>query len=385
MKDKIMKQLENLRNNSLWREMPDIQTGAGRYVEMNGAEYLNLSSNNYLGLSENELVKKEAAEALEKYGTSSGASRIVTGNYKLYDDLERKTASFKNTKKALVTNSGYAANIAIYQSLAGRDTVVFSDRLNHASIIDGIRLSGAKHVRYKHCDMADLEELLIRHKDAKEKIIATDTVFSMDGDVCPLYRILTLAEKYGCLTVIDEAHATGVFGRGRGYAHELGLADRVDIHMGTFSKALGSFGAYIAADEYIIDYLRNTARPFIFSTSLPPSVVGASVGALKYMAKYPEVGGRLLDAAEELRHYLNKLGFDTGRSSSQIIPVILGDNGRTLKAKEFLLGKGIYAAAVRPPTVPENTARLRLTLRLDVLDMMQTVKDAFKALKEAGL
>ena len=385
MRDKILRELEKFKNEDLYREMPEMENGAGKYIAIGDNQYLNLSSNNYLGLSELDIVRDEAVKAVENYGTTSGASRIVTGNYKIYDDLERKVASYKNFESALVYNSGYAANLAVYSALCGRDTLVFSDKLNHASIIDGIKLSGAKHIRYKHRDMADLEALLEKHKDAKEKVIATDTIFSMDGDVCPLYKIASLAEKYGAMTIIDEAHATGVFGRGRGYAHEVGLTDRIDVHMGTFSKALGSFGGYVAADEVIIDFLRNKSRSFIYSTSLPPAVVGATIGALKYMAKYPEIGGRLLDAAEDLRLYLMDLGFDTGASMTQIIPVILGENKRALIAKEFLLEKGIYAAAIRPPTVPANSARLRLSLRLDVLDEMDRIKQSFKELKAVGI
>lgn len=385
MRDKILRELEKIKSENLYREMPGMLEGAGKYINVDGKEYLNLSSNNYLGLSELETVRDEARKAVDTYGTTSGASRIVTGNYKIYDDLERKMASFKNREKALVFNSGYAANLAVYTSICGRDTHVFSDKLNHASIIDGIKLSGAKHIRYKHNDMADLEALLEKYKDVKEKVIATDTIFSMDGDVCPLYKIVSLAEKYGAMTVIDEAHATGVFGRGRGYAHEIGLADQVDIHMGTFSKALGSFGGYVAADKVIIDFLRNKARSFIYSTSLPPAAVGATIGSLKHLAKYPEIGGRLLDAAEDLRFYLMGLGFDTGKSMTQIIPVILGDNKRALIAKEYLMEKGMYVAAIRPPTVPVNSARLRLSLRLDVLDEMDRIKQAFKDMKGAGI
>jgi len=385
MFERIEKELSRLSNENLYREMPNMAEGAGKYVILNSKRYLNLSSNNYLGLSELDSVRAEAVNAVEKFGTTSGASRIVTGNFSIYDRLEQMTASYKNQERALVFNSGYAANLAVYTSMCGRGTHVFSDKLNHASIIDGIKLSGAKHIRYKHNDMADLEALLEKYKDAAEKIIATDTIFSMDGDVCPLYKITALAEKYDAMIVVDEAHATGVFGRGRGYAHELGLAERVDIHMGTFSKALGSFGGYVASSEKIIDLLRNKARSFIYSTSLPPAVVGASVGALKHMAKYPEIGGRLLDGAEDLCLYIQSLGFDTGESMTQIIPVIFGDNKRALIAKEFLMEKGIYAAAIRPPTVPENTARLRLSLRLDILDEIDFIKETLKELKESGI
>jgi len=385
MKEKIARELEKIKSKDLYREMPEMSEGAGKYITIGDNRYLNLSSNNYLGLSELESVRVKSIEAVENFGTTSGASRIVTGNYSLYDTLEQKTADFKNREKALVFNSGYAANLAVYSSLASRDTLVFSDKLNHASIIDGIKLSGAKQIRYKHNDMADLESLLEKHKDAKEKIIATDTIFSMDGDTCPLSKIVALAEKYSAMTILDEAHATGVFGRGRGFAHEVGLSERVDVHMGTFSKALGSFGGYVAADEIIIDYLRNKARSFIYSTSLPPAVVGASLASLDYVMKKPEIGGRLLDAAEDLRRYLQALGYDTGDSTTQIIPVILGENKRALTAKKFMMERGLYLAAIRPPTVPNNTARLRLTLRLDVLDEMERIKAEFKAMRESGI
>ncbi|PLX70141.1 MAG: 8-amino-7-oxononanoate synthase [Denitrovibrio sp.] len=385
MKDKILRNLEKLKEENLYREMPEMAEGAGKYIKLNDKEYLNLSSNNYLGLSELESVREEAKKAVDDFGTTSGASRIVTGNFSIYDQLESRMANYKNKQKSLVFNSGYAANLAVYSTLASRDTLVFSDKLNNASIIDGIKLSGAKQIRYKHNDTADLEALLEKHSNCTEKIIATDSIFSMDGDTCFLYKITALAEKYGALTIIDEAHATGVLGRGRGFAHEIGLADKVDVHMGTFSKALGSFGGYVAADEYIIDWMRNKARSFIFSTSLPPAVIGATIGSLKHLAKYPEIGGRLLDAAEDLRFYLQGLGFDTGGSSTQIIPIILGDNKRALMAKEFLMAKGLYVAAIRPPTVPVNSARLRLSLRLDILGEMDKIKSAFKALKEAGI
>lgn len=385
MKEKIAREIMELQEDNLYREMPEISDGAGKYVEIKGKKYLNLASNNYLGLSDIKSVRDEAVNAVEKYGTTSGASRIVTGNYSLYDELERKTASYKEQERALVFNSGYAANLAVYSALASRNTLIFSDKLNHASILDGIRLSCAKQIRYRHNNMEELEELLEKNKDAAEKIIATDTVFSMDGDACLLHKIIALAEKYNALTIVDEAHATGVFGRGRGYAHELGLADKIDVHMGTFSKALGSFGGYVAADKILIDWLRNKSRSFIYSTSLPPAVVGASVGSLKYMAKNPEIGGRLLDEAEDLRFYLQSLGFDTGRSVTQIIPVILKDNRRALVAKEFLMEMGLFVAAIRPPTVPDGTARLRISLRLDVINDMELIRKAFKALKESGI
>jgi len=385
MRDKIKKKLNELREQHLFRTMPEMSEGAGRFVTVNGSKYLNLASNNYLGLSEVEAIRSASAEAVMKLGTTSGASRIVTGNYSIYDELEHRTALFKQTEKALVFNSGYAANLAIFSAFADRSTAVFSDKLNHASIIDGIILSGAKHVRYKHNDVSDLAALLEKNKDIKDKIIATDTVFSMDGDVCRLRDIVALAKEYGALTVIDEAHASGVFGRGCGYAREAGLETSVDVHMGTFSKAFGSFGAYVAGDEDIIDYLRNKGRSFIYSTSLPPAVVAASLAALNYVQDNHDIGYRLLDFADSIRGALRSMGFDTGLSVTQIIPVILGTNERVLLAKEFLMEKGIYVGAIRPPTVPVNTARLRLTMRLDVMDEQERILDAFRALKASGI
>ncbi|WP_415238482.1 aminotransferase class I/II-fold pyridoxal phosphate-dependent enzyme [Seleniivibrio woodruffii] len=394
MRDKIKKKLNELRENSLFRVMPEISEGAGKYisVEINKGfgktevrKYINMASNNYLGLSEIQEIKRASADAVLELGTTSGASRIVTGNYNLYDELERVTAEFKQTEASLVFNSGYAANVAVFSALADRNTAVFSDKLNHASIIDGILLSGAKHIRYRHNDIDDLAALLEKHKDEKDKIIATDTIFSMDGDVCRLRAIVELAEAYGAMTIVDEAHASGIFGRGRGYAHEAGLEKRVDIHMGTFSKAFGSFGAYVAADRDIIDYLRNKGRSFIYSTSLPPAVVAANLAALKYVEDHHDIGYRLLDAADDIRRQLQVMGFDTGDSVTQIIPVILGTNERVLMAKEFLMEKGIYVGAIRPPTVPVNTARLRMTVRLDVLDETERILDAFRALKAAGI
>jgi len=394
MRDKIKKKLNELRENSLFRVMPEISEGAGKYisVEINKGfgktevrKYINMASNNYLGLSEIQEIKRASADAVLELGTTSGASRIVTGNYNLYDELERATAEFKQTEASLVFNSGYAANVAVFSALADRNTAVFSDKLNHASIIDGILLSGAKHIRYRHNDIDDLAALLEMHKDEKDKIIATDTIFSMDGDVCRLRAIVELAEAYGAMTIVDEAHASGIFGRGRGYSHEAGLEKRVDIHMGTFSKAFGSFGAYVAADRDIIDYLRNKGRSFIYSTSLPPAVVAANLAALKYVEDHHDIGYRLLDAADDIRRQLQVMGFDTGDSVTQIIPVILGTNERVLMAKEFLMEKGIYVGAIRPPTVPVNTARLRMTVRLDVLDETERILDAFRALKAAGI
>jgi len=369
---------------ALWREIPPVDRGADRMVLWQGRRLLNLASNNYLGLAGRGELRAAAVRAAEEYGTTAGASRLVTGNFAPYDELERLTAEFKAQRAALVLGSGYMANLCVMVALADRHTVVFSDRLNHASIVDGITLARAAHVRYRHGDMEHLAALLAHHAGAARKIIVTDTVFSMDGDVADLAHIVELAQAHGALTVVDEAHATGVLGEGRGLAHELGLSEAVDVHMGTFSKALGSYGAYVAGREDVVAMLRNFGRPFIFSTALPPAVVGASLAALRLVAAGGAKARKLLDSAAALRHHLVALGFSTGRSVTQIIPVLLGDNAAALAARDFLMERGVLAPAIRPPTVPEGSARLRVSLRADLTEAdMERVHTAFEELAVA--
>lgn len=384
MREKLKHELEKIKSEGLYRSLPDIDEGAGKYIISGGKRLLNLASNNYLGISEKKELTDEAQTALVALGCSSGASRVVTGNFSLYGTLEKEMAEFKGTESCLVLNTGYMANLAVIASLAGRHTAVFSDKLNHASIIDGIKLSGAKHIRYRHNDTAHLAELLEQYKSTEEKIIVTDSVFSMDGDRADLKEITRLAEKYGALTIVDEAHATGVLGCGRGLAHELGLEKRIDVHMGTFSKALGSFGAYIAGDAYITDFIRNKGRAFIFTTSLPPAVIGANLGALRWLKSNPSCGEELLKKAAAVRNALNLAGFDTAGSSTQIIPVIIGDNFKVQKAGRLLEDAGIRTGVIRPPTVPDGTARLRLSIRLDLNhDELEHVVHSVRRLKNA--
>lgn len=358
--------MRELRERSLIRQIPPVDLGADKVLRYDGRKLLNLASNNYLGLAGHPALKQAAVEAAQRYGTSSGASRLISGNYRLLDELEAEVREFKGQEDALVVGSGFAANLLILSSLADRHTVVFSDRLNHASIVDGIRLSGAHHVRYRHGDMEHLASLLEKHVDAPRKLLVTDTVFSMDGDLADLGRIVDLCQRHSVLSVVDEAHAAGILGQGRGLAAELGLADRVDVHMGTFSKGFGSYGAYIAGRADIIEYLRNKGRPFIFSTALPPAVAGASLAAVRLVREEPRMGAGLLSVAEGVREHLRSLGLDTGPSQTAIIPVILGDNESALTARDRLMEQGVLVGAVRPPTVPEGTARLRISLRADL-------------------
>jgi 8-amino-7-oxononanoate synthase len=379
-----------LRRESLYRETPDIDHGADRQLIFQGAPLLNLAANNYLGLAGCPELIQAAVAATREYGAGSGASRLVTGNCRVHDDLDLALARFKGTQAALALGSGYAANLAVLTAFADRHTLVFADKLSHASLIDGALLSGARLIRFRHNDMTHLGELLTAHTAHERKIVVTESVFSMDGDVPDLREFVRLGREHGALIVLDEAHAAGVFGLGRGLAHELGIDTEVDIQMGTLSKAFGSCGGYLCASRDYISLIENRGRAFIYSTAQPPGVAAASLAAVELVtAQAAQDGGpgkRLLALAAEARQYLASLGFDTGRSASQIVPVILGPGEAVLAAREFLIKRGLYAAAIRPPTVPAGTARLRLSFRADLTEAdLELFKNAFAALARAGL
>lgn len=375
--------LDTLSAKNHLRTIPDTDNSADLYLNHQGRMLLNLASNNYLGLAGSDRHKQAAIKAVNSYGTSSSASRLISGNYQACDQLEDRLCRFKKTPAALVTGSGYSANLCILGALAGRKSIIFSDRLNHASITDAALLSRARSIRYRHADMDHLEFLLKKHQGYPEKILITDTVFSMDGDTAPLLDIVELCKKYQVLISVDEAHATGIFGKGRGLAHHLGVANEIQVHMGTFSKALGSYGGYIASGSDIISLIINRGRPFIYSTALPPAVIGASLAGLDSVLDSPEKGSQLLDMARHMRNFLHDLGFDTGQSATQIIPVKLGRSSLVLQARQMLMESGIFAGAVRPPTVPSGTARLRLSLRTDMgRNEIGKIKQAFILLKK---
>jgi 8-amino-7-oxononanoate synthase len=379
---RIEGELAELEKGSMLREVPAVDNGSAKELIFKGRKLLNLASNDYLGLAMDEALAQASAEAVRNYGCGSAASRLVTGNFRIYDELERELAAFKEQEDSMLFTSGYAANLAIMDSFAGRRTTVFSDKLNHASILDGIRMSGARQVRYRHNDLAHLKKRMEAAKDAQERILITDTIFSMDGDLAYLEEIADLCDFYDTMLVLDEAHAEGVFGAGKGIAFERGIAERVDLHMGAFSKGFGSLGGAVSGRQELISYLRNKGRSFVFTTALPPSVIGANLAALRLVAADPSRGERLLKMSKDLKEYLESLDFDCGNSESQIIPVILGDNETALTARDRLIEKDIYAAAIRPPTVPDGTARLRLSLRADLtVDDLQKIKSAFAGLK----
>lgn len=375
--------LEKQKKANLFRTLLPLEAGQDLYINLKGKQLLNLASNNYLGLHKHPLILDYSHKLLAKYGSTSGASPLVSGRFQEVLELENTLSKFKQKEKSLLFTSGYMTNLGLLSSLAGPKTVVFSDKLNHASIIDGIILARAKLVRYHHLDMQHLNWLLEKYKNTPQKIIVTDSIFSMDGDLAPLKELVELKTKYQALLIIDEAHATGIFGQGKGLAHHFNLDQEIDIHMGTFSKALASLGGYVCASKEVIDFLINKARSFIYSTFLPPACIGASLGAIKVLEQDPNLGQRLLALAKEIRLFLQSLGFDTGNSNSQIIPIILKDPLKTLKAKNFLEQKGLFIPAIRPPTVPENTSRLRLSLRLDLREKeIAKIKSIFEELSK---
>jgi 8-amino-7-oxononanoate synthase len=352
--------LEDRKREGLLREIHDRASAMGRTITVDGRELLNFASNDYLGLASNEKLKQAASKAIMIFGTGAGASRLLSGGTRLHEELEQGVASFKGTPSALVFNSGYAANTGVLPALAGEGNAIFSDELNHASLIDGCRLSGAAKYIYRHADMEHLEDFL-GSSTAKQKVVATDSVFSMDGDIAPLAGLMELSEKYGAILYIDDAHGTGTLGNGRGALAHFGLnpGPRV-IQMGTFSKALGSFGAFVAADRGTTRWLINSARSLIYSTALPPAAIAASIAALEIVGTDSAPVERLWENRERLAGGLADLGLNTGRSRTPIIPVLFDSVEGALAASARLRKEGIYAPAIRPPTV--KRPRLRLTV-----------------------
>ncbi|MFN2612140.1 MAG: 8-amino-7-oxononanoate synthase [Solirubrobacterales bacterium] len=333
----------------------------GPRVLLDGQPVLLLCSNNYLGLADHPRVRAAAAEAAMGLGTSAGASRLISGTMTVHGHLERRLAEFKGTEAALLFGSGYLANSGAIAALAGEGGVVFSDELNHASIIDGCRLARAETFVYRH---ADLEHLAwgLRKAGGRASLIATDGVFSMDGDIAPLPELFALARDHRARLLVDEAHATGAIGPGgRGSVAAMGLSEEVDVLIGTLGKALGGYGAYVCGPAELTEFLVNSARPFIFSTALPPPVVAAASAALELLVSEPERVERLAANADGLRAGLAAEGLELGASDTQIVPVSVGDASDAMALCERVLEHGVFAQAIRPPTVPEGTCRLRLT------------------------
>lgn len=364
----IAQRLEELRESGLYRRMRLISGPQGGRVVLDGTPVLLLCSNNYLGLADHPAVTEAAAEAALRWGVGAGASRLVSGTMTVHRRLEERLAAFKGTESAVLFGSGYLANVGVLQALAsvgaGR-TTIYSDALNHASIIDGCRLARAETVVYEHNDVEHLAWTMARRDPdpSAPKIVVTDSVFSMDGDVAPLVELLELCRRTGARLVVDEAHATGCTGPGgRGAVAEAGLEGEVDVVVGTLGKALGSYGAFAAASHEVVELLTNAARPLIFSTAPPPPAIAAALAALELLETEPERVTALQAGADALRDELHREGFDVAGSTTQIVPLIVGDAALAMRICELAIEDGVFAQAIRPPTVPDGTSRLRLAV-----------------------
>lgn len=380
MKKFIEKELARLEASGLKRTLRDIDGPQGASVIVNGRRMILLCSNDYLGLANHPLVKQAAIDAVNASGFGAGASRLVSGNMEAHRELEFRIARFKSTESALVFNSGYHANLGCITALAGKDTAIFSDRLNHASIVDACLLSRAEVKRYPNRDVDSLERLLKKTR-LKKKLIVTDGVFSMDGTIAPIPDIISLLERYNATLFIDDAHATGVLGAsGRGTLEHFNISHPNIIQMGTLGKAFGSFGAFIAGDACLIELLINKARPFIYTTALPPSVCAAASKAIDLLDSDPGLLMRLKERRRQLHDGLSGCGLDTMGSATPIIPILVKDARKTVEASWALMERGVFIQAIRPPTVPDGTSRLRATVT--AIHSKDEIDTAISAIKE---
>ena len=380
----VESELERLKETGLYRKLRRVDGDQGSTLVLDGREVVNFSSNNYLGLANHPALGEAAKAAIDRYGCGSGASRLISGNMTLHEELESKIAEFKGTEAALVFNSGFQLNTGVVSTLVGEGDAVFSDALNHASIVDGCRLSRAKVAVYGHLDMNHLEGELKRSSSARRKLIVTESLFSMDGDEAPLADIVGLAQRHGAMVMVDEAHATGVYEpNGAGLVAKLGLGEGVFVQMGTLGKALGGFGAYIAGSKALRDLLINRCRSFIFTTSLPPAVMAMAIAAIDLIRTEPERRQALANNSERLRAGLRRLGYTLGGSGRQILPLMVGDANRCMELSQRLLERGVFAHGIRPPTVPPGTSRLRITLMAThTQHQLAQALEIFKAAKD---
>lgn len=359
--DFLTEELNALKEAGLYRPLKELQSPQAPRSVINGRKVVNLSSNNYLGLADDPRLKEAMIKATEQWGAGSGAVRTIIGTMSIHNELERKLAAFKHTEGAIVFQSGFTCNSGVIPILVGDGDAIISDELNHASIIDGCRLSKAVTLRYKHSDMADLARVL-EETDGKyrRRLIITDGVFSMDGDIAPLPRIVELAEKHGAMTYVDDAHSSGVLGtNGQGSVHHFGLNGRVTVQVGTLSKAVGVLGGYVAGPQALIELLWHKGRPFLFSTSHPPGVAAACLKSIEIMENEPQLIEKLWENTRYFKAKLEALGFNTGKSDTPITPVIAGDEVKAMKLSDRLMEEGVFAQGIAFPTVQRGKARVR--------------------------
>ncbi|MCI3984128.1 glycine C-acetyltransferase [Bacillus vallismortis] len=353
-------ELDRMRENHTWQDIKQLESMQGPSVTVNHKNVIQLSSNNYLGFTSHPRLIKAAQEAVQQFGAGTGSVRTIAGTFTMHQELERKLAAFKKTEAALVFQSGFTTNQGVLSSILSKDDIVISDELNHASIIDGIRLTKADKKVYQHVDMSDLESVLRKSMNYRMRLIVTDGVFSMDGNIAPLPDIVELAEKYDAFVMVDDAHASGVLGEnGRGTVNHFGLDGRVHIQVGTLSKAIGVLGGYAAGSKVLIDYLRHKGRPFLFSTSHPPAVTAACMKAIDVLLEEPEHMERLWENTAYFKSMLVKMGLTLTQSETPILPILIGDEAVAKQFSDQLLSRGIFAQSIVFPTVAKGKARIR--------------------------
>jgi glycine C-acetyltransferase len=357
----LVEEVSALREQGLYNTIRTIGSAQGAWFEVDGRQVLNLCSNNYLGFADHPRLKAAAKQAIDAFGVGPGAVRTISGTQVLHLELEKRLAAFKGTEATVLLQAGFSANLAVLPLLVGPEDVIFSDELNHASIIDGCRLSRAKVARYTHNDPASLRQQLADHAQARRKLVVTDGVFSMDGDIAPLPALLEVAAEFDALTMVDDAHGEGVMGAaGRGIVDHFGLVGRIDVEVGTLSKAFGVMGGFISGSTALIEYLKQRGRPFLFSTGLTPADTGAALEAVKILEESDAPVRRLWENTHYLRSGLQNLGFDTGRSVTPIIPVMVGDAAQSAELSRRLFAGRVFAQSIAFPTVPRGKARIRV-------------------------
>jgi glycine C-acetyltransferase len=380
--DWIQKEIKNLKDGGLYNNIRTLSSPQGAWLEVDGRKVLNFCSNNYLGLANDARMVKAAQEAIQRYGVGPGAVRSIAGTMDLHLELEKRVAAFKQSEAAITFQSGFCANLGTIQALVGKRDVIFSDELNHASIIDGCRLSGAEIIRYDHCSPSSLEQVIKEHEGTFEKaIIVSDGVFSMDGDIAPLDKLYEIAKAHDIILMVDDAHGEGVLGKGgRGIVDHFNLHGKVDIEVGTFSKAFGVVGGVVSGNSVIIEWLRQRGRPFLFSSAVTPPDAAACLAAIDILESSTELVDRLWDNGKYFKAALTEMGFDTGISQTPITPVMLGEAPLAQQFSRELFEQGIFASAIGFPTVPKGKARIRVMISAaHSRDDLDKGLEAFKA------
>ncbi len=381
--DFVQQEIDELKRQGVFRPLRVLSSAQGPRAVIDGKEVINLSSNDYLGLANDPRLKAAAIAATERFGAGTAAVRTIIGTMEMHLELERRLAKFKGTEACVVFQSGFTCNSGVIPVLVGEGDVIISDALNHASIIDGCRLTRAEIRRYAHKDMGELEQQLKDTQGYRRRLVITDGVFSMDGDIAPLPEIARLCKQYDAISYVDDAHSSGVLGKnGQGSVHHFGLQGQIDVQVGTLSKAVGVLGGYVATTRGLVDLLIHRGRPFLFSTSHPPAVTAAAIEAVNIMEQEPELIQRLWQNAHTFKEGLKALGFDTGKSETPITPVIIGDERAAMEFSDRLFEAGVFAQGIAFPTVPRGQARVRTIV--SAAHSKDDLDQALHAFAEAG-